>query len=353
MRSVLPAETRGFLPLDQRRAEDVARRARAFVEMRDAYVRDWKVPEPFAYADANWSPEARNPYLTLYRRVLECDDEIVGQFRAFTQMFTGFNLYEMRGKAKITQRLDDYTDEAIERVLDQNLPFVERWQALTQGVPARCRFAPPYRFGEIGHEVEGVIINHNTCAYQERINLLWENGVVDWLDERGRTSGRLRLLEIGAGYGALAYWFQAAFPGCSYTIVDLPECLLFSGLYLSLARPDLATRWGLDPDTPMPPFGFRFVPNYMALQLAEPFDLVINTLSMSEMSAAQVEGYCRLMKELWLCDGGIFFEQNQANPHFGSRAKETFAREFRWHRPCVSRVPAIQGEASLWALSPL
>jgi hypothetical protein len=74
-----------------------------------------------------------------------------------------------------------------------------------------------------------------------------------------------RILEIGGGYGALAYWFKQAFPRASYSIVDLPECILFSRLYLSLTIADMPTSFGLSPAM----HGIRFIPNFMAEQLKD------------------------------------------------------------------------------------
>ena len=62
-----------------------------------------------------------------------------------------------------------------------------------------------------------------------------------------------------------------------YTIVDLPESLVYSSMYLSACFED----------------GFRFTPNYKFHELeAERFDLAINTLSMSE---SQVRAYCQTL----------------------------------------------------------
>ena len=46
------------------------------------------------------------------------------------------------------------------------------------------------------------------------------------------------IIEIGAGYGRLAYVFLKARPGCKYWIVDLPPALYVSQQYLSAVLPD-------------------------------------------------------------------------------------------------------------------
>ena len=46
------------------------------------------------------------------------------------------------------------------------------------------------------------------------------------------------LIEVGAGYGRLAYVFLKAHPGCKYWIIDLPPALYVSQQYLSAVFPD-------------------------------------------------------------------------------------------------------------------
>jgi len=50
-------------------------------------------------------------------------------------------------------------------------------------------------------------------------------------------TGWRSLLEVGAGYGRLAWVFQKICPGQTYIIVDLPECLVLSQYYLSREFP--------------------------------------------------------------------------------------------------------------------
>jgi len=237
-------------------------------------------------------------------------------------VFTGYSLFAVSQAAGLTcsdMTFSDKFDSTVaDRLREWNRPFVEEWHRVTSGLRPEAIFRPPAMLGEIGHEVDGVIVNNDTCTYQERISLIVKSGLLDWLKNRAR-SGKVRICEIGGGYGALCYWFKTALPEASYTIVDLPESLLFSRLYLTLTRPDLRMATGPDPET----FDIRFVPNYRADSVNEAFDLVINTLSMSEMSEYQVRRYLAIMKKTWLRQGGLFFEQNQDNRQVGF----LFARE--------------------------
>jgi hypothetical protein len=96
------------------------------------------------------------------------------------------------------------------------------------------------------------------------------------------------------------------------------------------------------------------VPNYLFERLVETapkFDLAINTLSMSEMDASQVEYYCRGLKQL-LSDDGVFFEQNQNNVPIGRLdAQAVIAQHFGHRQQVDSRIVGTltQGRAHLWS----
>src|ERR1039458_8902730 len=117
-------------------------------------------------------------------------------------------------------------------------PWVRRHQRITSSMPDACRMAMPKVLGERGKAAEfdpQGLINHDAYAYQERINLLYESGVLGWLGSRG--SGQT-LLEVGGGVGGLACGLLRCLTlPVRYVIVDLPESLLYAALYLQEALP--------------------------------------------------------------------------------------------------------------------
>jgi hypothetical protein len=337
------------------RARTICEEARESVLERPNYIQRHGIDPQFALPDANWSYDAPNEFVQLFRRVCDADAPTLQHLRGLSQVFTGYNIYEVcnaRGLSVANLTLDDALDASTRLRLDErNAPNIELWRHMTRGIPRRFIFTPARMLGEVGHDVDGVLVNSDTCTYQERINLIYASGIADWIDRRIEETGTVRICEIGGGYGALCSWFKQAFPEATYTIVDLPESLLFSRLYVSLTRPDLSTSCGLEGAA----HGVRFVPNYMAEQLAEPFDLAINTLSMSEMSEYQVQRYLDLMKRVWLRERGLFFEQNMDNRPMGLQCAEALIRdEFPEHRSLRAHASYLrEGSPNVWSLEPI
>jgi hypothetical protein len=325
------------------------------VKDRDLAVRNKQVDIRFALPDANWSYDAPNEYVRVFRRLSECDPSDMMHFRGFTQVFSGYNLYQvLPGEGLTTSNLtfdEDFDRGVAERLQARNWSFVEEWHRQTQGLSRQFVFCPPAKLGEVGYDIGGVIVNSDTCTYQERVNSIVQSGLMSWLMSRIEAAGEVRICEVGGGYGALCHWFKSALPEASYTIVDLPESLLFSRLYTTLTRPDLCSVAGLEQTK----YGVRFVPNYLADSLNEEFDLLINTLSMSEMSEYQVRKYVDIMKNVWLRNGGMFFEQNHDNRHLGFLfAQDIIATEFIFRTKLFDENTGFRnGKPNIWSMHPI
>ena len=102
--------------------------------------------------------------------------------------------------------------------------------------------------------------------------------------------------------------------------------------------------------------GVRFLPNYMAEQLNESFDLIINTLSMSEMSNFQVARYSQLIRDKWIAkSNGLFFEQNQDNTHLKFlNAQDLLRKEFKYNLDLNPHKFGLRnGSPNIWANHPV
>lgn len=219
--------------------------------------------------------------------------------------------------------------------------------------PMNLLFVPPTICGEIGTNINGIVVNHDTAVYQERLTLLGWLGVFRFLERRIASEGTVRILEIGGGYGALARQIKRIMPNVSYTICDLPASLYVLSAYLSVACPDLATHVVSEEEPGTEAIeAFHFLPNYALPVFARDyrFDLVINTLSLAEMTAEQVSRYGELVARM-ISGSGMFFEQNRDNtPVGGVNCKELLQRHFlrRNHLP-LPPFSALQGRIDVWS----
>ena len=99
---------------------------------------------------------------------------------------------------------------------------------------------------------------------------------------------RLHVVELGAGCGHLARTIRLFIPDCSYVILDIPETLSFSYMFLKLNFPGLKTVYITDEqqlkEIPIDEFDYIFVPTKFAEGvLGNKFDIFINTASLGEM----------------------------------------------------------------------
>lgn len=94
-----------------------------------------------------------------------------------------------------------------------------------------------------------------------------------------------KVLELGAGCGAVARIFKHYFPKCKYVFVDIPESLFFSYIFINLAFPDASIKIITESDQNVnEDVDFLFVPTVAHdLLYGKNFDLFINTCSLGEM----------------------------------------------------------------------
>jgi hypothetical protein len=349
---ILPRDNEPLSPSDIILAKSICSTVQGLVDNREKYIQASEVDPNFAFPQANWSLDSPNEFVRVYKNISAGRPEIISNLRLFAQVFTGFNMihvipgFGLSSPETLPEDLDAKINNNLTAYLKE---WPRRWRTLVKNIPERAIYRAPKMLGEVGLEVDGVLVNNDVIVYQERINLLYEVGLIEWLEKRLMDKGTLRILEIGGGYGAIASWFKTVFPECSYALIDLPECLIFSSLYLSLINPEISRNFGVLDES----VGWRFIPNYMAEKLTGKFDLVINTLSMSEMSQYQVEQYMKMMRQFWLVDGGLFFEQNQNNRNRGLICAEDIIKNKLPHRARImsSKTPLTQGTANIWGMN--
>jgi hypothetical protein len=135
--------------------------------------------------------------------------------------------------------------------------------------------------------------------------------VVDFVTRYGKR-GPLRILEIGAGWGACAYQLHHALDVQNYTIVDLPHNLHISSVYLSTVLPErrLELLDVIGPAvTEMPAGSITECLPGTTSRINGKFDLVLNTFSLQEMDLDTVQAYVEWIGRC-LSDDGIFVSLN-------------------------------------------
>ena len=264
--------------------------------------------------------------------------------RMMSKCFTGFCLREMRPAPEVASSIGaippDY-DEILAGI--DPAQVVHSWRCAVQGVPEWAWVKPPHMLGEAGWIIDDTLVNFNTRVYQERMTILYRSGLLTHLKQLGRPA---RILEIGGGYGALALALRRSLPDNHYVICDLPESLVFSGLYLSLNTSDVKM-YGEEGQERI-----SLLPNYLFETLTGHFDLIINTLSMSEMSEYQITEYAKGIKAL-ISPDGLFFEQNQDNRHIDLSCAQTVLEPlFPARKKIDIGMKLSEGMPNLWAMSP-
>lgn len=208
---------------------------------------------------------------------------VVAKLREHTFHLTGLKSYEYRshhaGKAA---------------------PFAEKLQRLRDLDPTGLFVPEAPDLGGFGHSIDGDLVNMDTLKFYECLIGLDRSGV---LSELRQVDRRVTVVEIGAGWGGMAYQFKTLFPNTTYVIVDLPPTLLFSMVYLKAMFPDsTAAIYGETPPdalftSPAAP-DFVFVPAFAVGDIRFPTpDLALNIASFQEMTDAQVTGYVDLLAD--------------------------------------------------------
>lgn len=151
-----------------------------------------------------------------------------------------------------------------------------------------------------------------------------------FLDEQ---TPRLRVLEIGGGFGRLAEFLALVHaPGIQYVNVDaVPASLMYCHQYLKHRFPDKKVRL-FSPEMPADDaFDFLIVPSWHlpALKHAE-FDLGVNIESMQEMNQGLVDFYLGLLDKK-VRDGGQIYLANSREYKF----RGTWSMPDNWK--CVFR----------------
>jgi putative sugar O-methyltransferase len=167
--------------------------------------------------------------------------------------------------------------------------------------------------GGFGHEIDGRLVNIDTLKFYESIIALDKAGLLGPLREQG--GDKKMVVEIGGGWGGFAYQVKTLCPKLCYVIIDLPQTLLFSAVYLTTLFPNARSFiYGDSPLEDPRSYDLVFLPHYFIEESMLPkADLIVNMVSFQEMTDAQVLDYAR-----WAWDNGcshLYSHNRGRSPH--------------------------------------
>jgi hypothetical protein len=231
---------------------------------------------PLAKPSQYWTEE-----LSRFLYMFDASPLIIEQLRHHTHHLTGIQVYSYRTGKESGKHLDKLN--AL-RALDKTGLFVPEGRQL----------------GGFGHEIDGKLVNIDTLKFYECLIAMDRGGALDGLR---KSPERQVVLEIGTGWGGLAYSFKTLFPNACYVLLDLPELFLFSATYLETLFPDakvaFLTSGAEDIKGAWADYDFIFMPNTLQQELKpERLDLTMNTVSFQEMTSDQVRAYVDLVAGL-------------------------------------------------------
>jgi hypothetical protein len=275
-------------------AQAVIQRMKGTVRLREQLAAEGKVNKELALPSPIWQYAAG-----FFSYFFNPTRELVDTLRLHTFTFTGHYLGPFNDPTSVT--------------MPRSLRLQYHW--MIKGLPNELLADSPRICGEAGWEENGRIINEDTLAYQRHLSTLYRSGVIDALKKKQQLS----ILEIGGGYGGLAFSLKQLFPQAKYAMIDLPESLVFPAIYLNVAFnesvPPQSFYDGNDSRAlVMDGSDFVFVPNFLMRELlttGRKFDFIINTGSFGEMTRAQVEDYADFIETI-LKDDGICYDDNQS-----------------------------------------
>jgi putative sugar O-methyltransferase len=213
----------------------------------------------------------------------------------------------------------------------QKAPFARKLEALRR-IDSDNLFVPEsQQMGGFGHVIDGNLVNLDTLKFYESLIAMNKGGLLNPLREE--TGDRKVVVEIGGGWGGFAYQLKTICPGICYVMIDLPQSLIFSAVYLMTLFP--GSNVFVYGDKPVEhlvknfsSYDFVFLPHYFINEATLPrLDVAVNMVSFQEMTEAQINGYIK-----WLWDSNcpsIYSHNRGKSPH---------------NPEIVSSVPAIIGQ---------
>ena len=152
-----------------------------------------------------------------------------------------------------------------------------------------------------GYYLNNKLINRDIVRYQSTISNFVTSGLLEYYSNLSKARSVV-IVEIGGGYGGMAYQLRQYIENTSYILIDLPESLYMAGCFLTMTHPDLSiavlTQELLDRDKDilslLDQYDILLIPESLAQHATEiENDLFINMLSFQEMTEKTVREYAK------------------------------------------------------------
>jgi hypothetical protein len=194
------------------------------------------------------------------------------------------------------------------------------YQRLTKDIPSQlCIGAPPLKNfpRQNGILLGSRIVNTDIVRFQSAISNLFTMGILSDLKIKDRPV----IMEVGCGFGGLAFQFSKILDKMTYVLVDIPEALFLAGAYLIVNHPD-AKIYIYDDDFSQDFFAenhqkydYMLIPDFAlsACKGKVGLDLFINMASFQEMTEKAIEDYARFAADQ--CTGFLYSDNGSKHPH--------------------------------------
>lgn len=162
-----------------------------------------------------------------------------------------------------------------------------------------------------GIDIGGPIINRDIVRYQSTLSNLVSCGVLAILKQQAAIK-HVVVMEIGSGYGGLAFQLKKRVENSTFFLVDLPQSLFMAGVFLIVNNPEATiyiyheeTFAALITSGEYQNYDFILVPDWVIQQLQGlGIDLFVNMLSFQEMPEPVVRNYLQFAQDN--CHGFLY-----------------------------------------------
>ena len=214
------------------------------------------------------------------------------------------------------------------------LPLVSSYLRYTESLPQKYWISECETtdlVAAIGVRHDKRLITSDIVKEQASIATLYNLGLLDALDDDAL------VMEVGPGYGQLALQLSRACGGnCRFVLVDYPETLFWSGVFIALnAPPDRVYIWKPGDEAPdIESLGrdhkFILIPNFSleASSRTRAFDLIVNSNSFQEMTEQQVSFYAQFAADT---ASGWLYSYNANRPFMNRQLESNVASILRRH----------------------